>query len=778
MWVVKLIAEPRRKEAMKDKQNDKFIRFLKIYGPWTGSNNQFDEYVSDNAVSLGIEPFNFDIPDMLEYEEQLQKLIEAKRSQIVLISGQAGDGKTHMLRKMYSNTKLIGAPAHLWQEQLNNKELISSFTYRGIHYTVVRDLSTIDDDAKLLELSVALAKALGITLPKLKDSAPLTIESNDYPEMVLIAGNNGKILERFKRLNELFVSELIDSTIIEHLERHMINHTGFSHKHISCFDLSLCLNKEVVSNIYDQIYRHERWQHCAQCSRYEVCPILFNRSLLLQAQVKERVLAMYHLLADNGNHFTVRNILVELINALLGNKAANAPERFFTCTKVFNATKEDSYKLNELISPPFDNLLGLNLTSSNSKKLSDIAPIFEQLDELKIGQYSNRLIDRFIMLGKDSPTPALKDTYERLVNNYGFAPIVQKLQDALNKVMQEEYSEAKNKSMLESMQAPLHSLRAMLFFTMPKDSIFNPFLLTSLNYGQEYLNLKSLVMSATNLGGNNIAKALIVGLNRAFTNLMVIGEDQQLFVTTNNELNDELLTVVDDKERFILRCDFANSCSEQVLKIVPSILLGEHHDVMCLAFYGKQSDARSNYVQYKAQIQSKLNVLLDQITQASESSNLALVKRLNEHVKQLQEELAQLPSDEVQYHLRSVKDSALRERYYRYGSTAPLVCYLKLTPKIFEYLMSLAAGKMSISFSQESEQTLRTFKDNLLSYLGSHHNSPEEGRELKLMSIGNKEYCANFKNQALHIDDEQIRLINERINNIIFCSVDNNGKIK
>ena len=804
---------------MKDKPNDKFIKFLKIYGPWTGSNNQFDEYVSDNAESLGIEPFNFEIPDMLEYAQHLSVLIQAKRSHIVLISGQAGDGKTHMLRQMYTHEHLIGVGAQRWQEQLNNKELISSFVYGDIHYTVVRDLSTIDDDLKLLELAIPLVQAQGLALPKLKhlplealtlnDDEPqakleaLKLQLDNYRHtklqapapsadtnachMLLIAGNNGKILERFKRLNDLMESAIIAPSVIESLERHMIHHIDFKHESISCFDLSLCLNEDVVSHIYDSIYAHERWSACEQCSRASSCPILFNRSLLLNPQVKERVLAMYHILADNGTHFTVRNILVELINALLGNKAPNAPERFFTCIKVFNATKEGVNKLPDLVSPPFDNLLGLNLTSSNSKKLSDIAPIFEQLDELKIGQYSNRLIDRFILLGKDSDVAPLQDAYAQYVQSQGFAPLVEKLQDTLNKVMQEEHSEAKGKSLLESMQAPLQSLRTMLFFTMPQEErflpvndsskagLFNPFLLTAFTYGQEYLQLKSLVMSATTLRGNATAHALIVGLNRAFTTLMVMGEDNQLFVTTNNELNDEPLAVVDDKDRFILRADFAGQCSEQVLKIVPSILLGEYSDVMCLAFYGKHGEGKEPTTNY----QHELSLLLEQLQMAHSNGDDSATLSLSEHIERLQSSLVKQTETKLSYNLRSVKDPELKERYYHYGSTAKLVCYLKLTPKIFEYLMSLAYGKMSISFSPESEQALKTFKDNLLSYLGRHSYALEHEPKLSL-SIGNMDYCVNelAHAQGQHLNDEQIRLINERINNIIFCTLDESGNIK
>ena len=160
---------------MTEKPNDKFIRFLKIYGPWTGSNNQFDEYVSDNAADLGIEPFHFTIPALQEYKDQLTDLIKHKMGKLVLICGQAGDGKTHMLHQMYLDESLIGVGPQAWKEQLANKELISHFIYQDIQYTVVKDLSTIDSDIELLKLAPSLCDTLQVKLPKLKKEFHLSL---------------------------------------------------------------------------------------------------------------------------------------------------------------------------------------------------------------------------------------------------------------------------------------------------------------------------------------------------------------------------------------------------------------------------------------------------------------------------------------------------------------------------------------------------------------------------------------------------------------------------
>ena len=802
---------------MTEKPNDKFIRFLKIYGPWTGSNNQFDEYVSDNAADLGIEPFHFTIPALQEYKDQLTDLIKHKMGKLVLICGQAGDGKTHMLHQMYLDESLIGVGPQAWKEQLANKELISHFIYQDLQYTVVKDLSTIDSDIELLKLAPSLCDTLQVKLPKLKKEfhelkiyLETAINKQKLAHMVLIAGNNGKILERFKRLNELFESDVVPSVAIEQLEDHMIHHSFFNHEHIRCFDLSVCLDETVVEEIYHTIYDHERWSVCEQCSRYELCPIVNNRALLRQEQVKERVKAMYHLLSDNGTHFTVRNILVELINALLGNKSNPITSRFFTCQKVLNATKDGAQKLNEIISLPFDNLLGLNLTSSSSKKVADIAPIFQQLDQLKIGQYSTRLIDRFIMFGAQSQISVIKEGYEQYIKVKGFEQTISKLENSLYELTHDDISENKSSSVLDSMQTPLQSLRTMLFFTMPQEKhfqninsqeqggLFNPFLLTAFKHGQEYLQLKELVLSAKSLLGNKTAQSLIVGLNRAFTNLMIIGSEDELIVTTNNTLNDQMICVVDDKNRFILKCDFAQGMSEQVLKIVPSPLVDDYQGLMCLAFYGKNTNSKYTLNQKSRELLNKLNQLGQQQNEAiANQADQADLLQLNLEIQKVSEQLQNLNLPEEKPHLRHIAKLAVKRQcdsnlladsYNNYGSNAELICYLKLTPKIFEYLISLASGKMSISFSQECQQTIANFKDNLLSYLSrtrthyltpTHNPADDENLELSL-SIGHREYCNRIvKGQGRNkLGQEQVRTINQRINNIVFFNGSDQDLIK
>ena len=95
--------------------NESFINYLKNYGPLIGSSNQQAE---NNKISKksnkGIEPLNFVIAGQNEYCAQLKQLIESKTSQIIFISGQAGDGKTHFLRNIFIDPNLLAQSEAIW----------------------------------------------------------------------------------------------------------------------------------------------------------------------------------------------------------------------------------------------------------------------------------------------------------------------------------------------------------------------------------------------------------------------------------------------------------------------------------------------------------------------------------------------------------------------------------------------------------------------------------------------------------------------------------------
>ena len=79
-----------------------FINFLKAYVPNINNIAQFDEHVVDVAKKNNVKPFKFEFTKLSVYKQQIKQAYDELQSRVFLISGQAGDGKTHFLRSLCS----------------------------------------------------------------------------------------------------------------------------------------------------------------------------------------------------------------------------------------------------------------------------------------------------------------------------------------------------------------------------------------------------------------------------------------------------------------------------------------------------------------------------------------------------------------------------------------------------------------------------------------------------------------------------------------------------
>ena len=80
-------------QSVSELPNQNFISYLSKYG--LNSNLQFDEYVSKAARDLNIRAFDFNLPLLESYREEIKRAIASNHSTLILLTGRAGDGKTH-----------------------------------------------------------------------------------------------------------------------------------------------------------------------------------------------------------------------------------------------------------------------------------------------------------------------------------------------------------------------------------------------------------------------------------------------------------------------------------------------------------------------------------------------------------------------------------------------------------------------------------------------------------------------------------------------------------
>ena len=678
--------------AKSDSQNEKFIYYLKNFGPWQGSSNQQAENNAINSrTNNNVEPFNFDITAQKAYIEALNGFITKHESKVVFISGQAGDGKTHFLRKIFIDPHLLNQTSEIWEQY--KRDTVFSVSSYGVTFTIVKDFSGIaSDDTKLLD-------QVFVPIEEIIE------QKNDSPHIVLIAANNGKILEHFAARAEAKANakenSAINSALVNTLESFVLLGKGkdkLDNSRIVCFDMAKCMNKKLVCDVFKEVIKRDDWQNCSECALHSDCPIFRNRNMLLNNEVfYERLGQMFELLIDDGAHFTMRNILLLVANTLLGRQASTIKERFYTCKKFKNAKSRSGDWKDKDVSP-LDNIFGANFVLKD--KITADTIIFKQLEPLAVGHSTTKLIDNFILFGHDDEILSLASKYQDLVNSpdnvFGYSKKLSELLEELHEseldILDKSDSDDDLPNSHKDMQKLLLSLRRMVFFTMDSSkeskNLFDPFLMTAYKFSQEYFELKQLLSNENKqLKLNQTIKSILTGCNRVFTSLMVLSQQSSLVVTSNNRLNPTGFCVLYNERLYKINYHDEELDLVNCLKIVDGSLLDEPSGQLYLAYYGFKDDCQSFS---KEQLKGLT---------AEEIMNLLLQQNSNQ---------------------------------------GKLVSYVHLTPKMFNYLMSLTNGVMSISFSDECLKELLTFKSTLEDYLARRRSSKDISIDEHLSAI---EFC-------------------------------------
>ena len=680
--------------AKSDSQNEKFIYYLKNFGPWQGSSNQQAENNAINSrTNNNVEPFNFDITAQKAYIEALNGFITKHESKVVFISGQAGDGKTHFLRKIFIDPNLLNQTSEIWEQY--KRDTVFSVSSYGVTFTIVKDFSGIaSDDTKLLD-------QVFVPIEEIIE------QKNDSPHIVLIAANNGKILEHFAARAEAKANakenSAINSALVNTLESFVLLGKGkdkLDNSRIVCFDMAKCMNKKLVCDVFKEVINRDDWQKCSECALHSDCPIFRNRNMLLNNEVfYERLGQMFELLIDDGAHFTMRNILLLVANTLLGRQASTIKERFYTCKKIKNAkSRSGDWKDKDKDVSPFDNIFGANFVLKD--KITADTIIFKQLEPLAVGYSTTKLIDNFILFGHDDEILSLASKYQDLVNSpdnvFGYSKKLSELLEELHEseldILDKSDSDDDLPNSHKDMQKLLLSLRRMVFFTMDSSkeskNLFDPFLMTAYKFSQEYFELKQLLSNENKqLKLNQTIKSILTGCNRVFTSLMVLSQQSSLVVTSNNRLNPTGFCVLYNERLYKINYHDEELDLVNCLKIVDGSLLDEPTGQLYLAYYGFKDDCQSFS---KEQLKGLT---------AEEIMNLLLQQNSNQ---------------------------------------GKLVSYVHLTTKMFNYLMSLTNGVMSISFSDECLKELLTFKSTLEDYLAKRRSSKDISIDEQLSAI---EFC-------------------------------------
>ena len=407
-------------------------------------------------------------------EAFLRTCFERSHPPSVILTGNAGDGKTYLCRQIVNS---------FTGKQITDWEAYSAQPIErdGIHLHVVKDLSELGD-----ERGKHILRGLAASY------------SNANTHRYLIAANEG-------RLRALLSEDATQRDLYDTVNRQLEAGPDTNSPHLIIINLNAVTTSSFVPSALKWMTTAEHWTSCHACRIAHRCPIRHNAQRLSDERIAARVQMLYQLLEHLDIHVTVRDMLIHLAYTITGDRRCDELQR----------PKNDHANYSHYAY--FVNIWGGEADSAFRRKAS----VVQHLDRLRIGDHSLFEIDDLIVSGGD-------DSKQEAEHQRLFAPAVDLdfrrfAQDREAYLHGSADSTAADEA--SAMLKWLPHCRRKLFFewlATEKSNKLIPFL-----YFEQYLRLLAYRRDAE----EQIRRHLVTGLNRAFSRLY-LRPSEYLYVTT------------------------------------------------------------------------------------------------------------------------------------------------------------------------------------------------------------------------------------------------------
>ncbi|QDU05466.1 hypothetical protein V6x_52030 [Gimesia chilikensis] len=513
------------------KKGPQWIRFLRHYGPNARNDNMYDEHIRASAMRSNLSPLLFKHP----IEDELLALFSssAESPTSVILTGTAGDGKTHLCRQVWIQ---LGGDPDQWE---------SDDVYFHIDAYIAGELTTVHIVRDLTGLPETGKTGGFMTKTELLESFSYTIFDKSAGSVFLIAANDGQLVDTWARLNES--KKHIDDTR-RLLESLLFNdHREETGTRLKLFNLSRISSAELFDRSVNAFISHEGWQHCKDEAESDNelfgahCPIRHNYEILKSNQIRLRLRALLELCDHNEIHLSIRRILMLLSNSVLGfsgNEAAGkrVEDRLLRAVDVPRVIESGQVAKASI----YNNIFGGNLTEHRRNSHD----IYEQLGRFRIGHETSNRVDNLLIYG-DSDIE-LKKYFDQFLTNDAFYGA-----DANYRAYQMLYLEGAedNDADTERFLELLVAQRRGLFFKIPDTDSdeFSPWCLTVFTFAGEYLDRVLTRLRQGKRIEKSVLARLTQGLNRIFIGMLVSSEHELWLATGLSGSHAKVSFILEDR---------------------------------------------------------------------------------------------------------------------------------------------------------------------------------------------------------------------------------------
>lgn len=314
----------------------------------------FDEFISQD-IETPYSPLRI----VTRTEEFVRERIGQGYPPSIILTGNAGDGKTYLCRR------IIEAFAGSWKGWPDD-EVIYEIERDGIVLNVVKDLSEVDEE----------------TGTEILERVAASLDDMNLREIFLIAANEG-------RLRAVLSCTGLDD-LAKRVDRQLNDEPELDDSHLIVLNLNQVTTSSYVSQFIEWVTQVEHWSACDGCAVFELCPMRFNASKMENQIVRKQIAFLYRILEHLGIHLTIRDMLIHLSYVVTGG---------LTCKEVAIKNRDPQWRDNSRHRYVYyANLWGEKADETFREKIH----VIHSLRKLDVADSSFFSVDEFIISGDET----------------------------------------------------------------------------------------------------------------------------------------------------------------------------------------------------------------------------------------------------------------------------------------------------------------------------------------------------------------------------------------